>query len=156
MAPRSTRPAATAKKLIDVITLDGARPTNEKEDSKKPYGRAISYFPNGKHMIDGSTDKWARRWDLQTGEEIVEARIVCKREVWAVEVSRDSRWVVTGGGDLDHNNLGELKACEVETGMMKTFEGHSAVLSCVDISVDNKLLASASMDHTARIWDLNV
>jgi len=38
---------------------------------------------------------------------------------------------------------------------MKTFEGHSDIVTCIDVSVDNKLLASGSFDHTVRIWDLN-
>ena len=70
-------------------------------------------------------------------------------------VSSDSRWVITGGEGGDQDNLGELKACEIETGMVKTFQGHSRIVSCIDVSVDNKLLASGSIDCTARIWDLN-
>jgi len=38
---------------------------------------------------------------------------------------------------------------------MKKFEGHSHAVTCIDVSVDNNLLASGSLDHTARIWDLN-
>ena len=156
MAPRSTRPAATANKLDDVMTLDSGKQRTNDKGEEKPCLICISYFPDGKQMVEGSTNNSARRWDLQTGEEIVEARFTCEREVWAIAVSRDSRWVVTGGGDRDHiNGPGELKAREVETGVMKTFEGHSAAVSCVDISVDTKLLASGSWDHTARIWDLN-
>lgn len=66
-------------------------------------------------------------------------------------VSRDSRWVVTGGGDPE---FGELKVCEVETGIVKEFEGHSAEINCIDISADSTLLASGSRDETARIWNL--
>jgi len=154
MAARLIWPATAANRLIHDMTLDGEKPTNDKGE-KKPHFTSISYFPDGQQMVGGSTDNSARRWDLQTGEEIVEARVVCEQAVWAVAVSRDSRWIITGGGDQDSDDLGELKACEVETGMMKTFEGHSRIVTCVDVSVDNKLLASGSFDHTARIWDLN-
>ncbi|KAG2343547.1 WD40 repeat-like protein [Suillus weaverae] len=101
-------------------------------------------------MISGSSDKTTRQWDLKAGKEIEEAWGVCEGMVWAVAVSRDGRWVVTGGGDLN----GELKACEVETGIVKTFKGHSDEINCVDISADNTLLASGSWDETARIWNL--
>jgi len=114
----------------------------------------MSYFPDGKQVVGGSMDNSARRWDLQTGKEIKDAQVICEWEVCAVAVSRDSRWVVTGGGDHEHSDRGELKACEAETGMMKTFEGHSHVVTCIDISVDNQLLASGSVDRTARIWEL--
>ena len=37
----------------------------------------------------------------------------------------------------------ELKVCEVETGILKTFQDSRAI-SCFDISADGKLLASGS------------
>jgi hypothetical protein len=42
---------------------------------------------------------------------------------------------------------------EVETGIEKTFQGHSREISCIDISADSKLLASGAGD-AARIWNL--
>ncbi|KAG2343646.1 WD40 repeat-like protein [Suillus weaverae] len=93
----------------------------------------IAYFPKGQRMFSGSQDKTTRQWDLQAGKEIEEARDVCEEEVWAAAVSRDGRWVVTGGGDD---------------------ERHSQRITCIDISADNVLLASGSFDRTARIWNL--
>ena len=136
MAPRPTLLAVIANKLVDAMTL-----ANDKGEEKHGFA-SISYFPNGKQMIGASTDNSSRRWDLQTSEEIVEPRLLCEQAVRAVAVSMDSRWIITGGGDWDDNAPGELKACEVETGMMKTFEGHSRIVSAIDISMDNKLLAS--------------
>jgi tricorn protease-like protein len=88
---------------------------------------------------------------MKAGKEIEEARGVCEHGVIAVAVSRNGRWVATGGGD---NDRGELKVCEVETGIVKTFKGHSRTITCVDISADNTRLASGSFDRTARIWNL--
>lgn len=102
-------------------------------------------------MISGSWDKSALQWDLQAGQEIEEARNICERGIWAVAVSRDGRWAITGGGGLGH---GELKVIEVETGIVKQFEGHSRGISSIDISADSKFLASGSWDRTTRIWNL--
>jgi WD40 repeat protein len=112
---------------------------------------SLSYFPDGQRMISGSDDKTARQWNLKEGKEIEEVRDVCEGWVWAVAVSRDSRWVVTAGGV---DNRWELKVCEVETGIMKKLRGHSMTITCIDISADNTLLASGSNDRTARIWNL--
>ena len=136
------------------MTLDSEQRTNYLGETV-PYFNSIAYFPDGKQMIGGSSDNSVRRWDLRTGKEIVDERVIREREVFAVAVSSDSRWVITGGGDRNGDDLGELKSHEVETGTMRKFEGHSDTVRCIDISVDNKLLASGSMDHTARIWDLN-
>ncbi|KAG1859349.1 quinon protein alcohol dehydrogenase-like superfamily [Suillus subalutaceus] len=136
MASMSTKVATTKSNLTPSMTLKG-------------HGSCIyslSYFPDGQRMISGSYDKTTRQWDLKVGKEIEEARDVFEKNVYAVAVSRNGRWIVTGGG--------ELKACEVETGIMKTFEGHSREIICIDISAGNTLLASKSIDETARIWNL--
>jgi WD40 repeat protein len=113
---------------------------------------SMSYFLDGKQIVSGSSDKTVRRWDLQEGKEIAEARDVCEEGVYAVAVSRDGRYVATGGGELD---TGELKACEIKTGIVKVFQGHSQRVACIDISADGTLLASGSWDATARIWSLD-
>ncbi|KAG2069343.1 WD40 repeat-like protein [Suillus decipiens] len=112
---------------------------------------SIAYFLDGKQLFSGSSDKITRRWDLESGKEIEKARDVCEEEITAVAVSRDGRWVVTGGR---RGKRPELKACEVETGIVKRFEGHSRSIICIDISADSTLLASGSHDSTARIWNL--
>jgi WD40 repeat protein len=113
---------------------------------------SISYFPGGKHMFSGSMDETTRIWDLQAGVEVQEASGVHAQAVCAVEVSRDGRWIVTAGGDLNH---AELKAFDVETTIVKTFQGHLREINCIDISADGALLASGSADFTVRIWRLD-
>ena len=139
MASTSIQPAAAATKTIltPVTTLKG----------HEGFIESMSYFPDGKRMVSGSVDNSVRRWDLQEGKEIEKVRDVCQWQLGAVAVSRDGQWVVTGGQNL--------KACEVETGIVKTFEGHSGVITSIDISADSTLLASASDDRTARIWSLD-
>ncbi|KAG2065492.1 WD40 repeat-like protein, partial [Suillus decipiens] len=118
--------------------------------------QSISYFPDGQQMISGTLDKTTRKWGLKTGKDIQEARNICEKDVCEEAVSRNSRWVVTGDGDNisdedDGEDVGELKACEVETGNVKKFEGHSRDIYTVDISADSTLLASESID---KIWNL--
>ncbi|KAJ8586043.1 WD40 repeat-like protein [Rhizopogon salebrosus TDB-379] len=144
MASTSSTQPATAPKIIltPVLTLAG-------QDYRM---QSISYFPDGKQMISGSTDKTTRRWDLHAGKEIEGVRNVCEWDVSAVVVSKDGRWVVTAGGDEE---CGELKACEVQTEMVKKFQGHSRKVTCVDISADCVLLASGSEDNTTKIWSMD-
>jgi WD40 repeat protein len=103
-------------------------------------------------MISGSDDKTARQWDLKTGKEIEEAQGVCEGWISAMAVSRNGGWVATGSGDW---KTVELKVREVETGIVRTFKGHSERITCIDISADSKLLAGGSWDQTARIWNLD-
>lgn len=131
MASSSTHPVKATNEPIlpPVMTLQGHKPSRhdlQYGSSVTHHVSSISYFPDGQEMISGSWDKTARKWDLQVGKEIVRARGVCEGGVHAVEVSRDGRWVVTAGGNNDNlRQFGELRACEVETGIVKILEGHS-------------------------------
>jgi WD40 repeat protein len=142
MASSSTKAAAMKSILTPLTTFRG-------------HGellRSISYFPDGERIISGSQDKTARQWDLKTGTEIERVQSVFEGDVWAVAVSGDGRWVVTAGGSW---NSAELKVCEVETGIVKTLEGHSDQIICIDVSADSTLLATGAKDATARIWNLD-
>ncbi|KAG2116789.1 hypothetical protein DEU56DRAFT_984917 [Suillus clintonianus] len=143
MASTSTKAAATKSILNPVMTLK-----SHEQDFRI---RSISYFPDGQRMVSTCSDQTVRQWDLKAGKEIEEARRVCEKNEYAVAVSRNGRWFVTAGGD---DKTVELKACEVETGIVKEFEGHSAQISCIDISADSTLLASGSDDKTTRIWNM--
>jgi WD40 repeat protein len=138
MASASKRPrvAVATMTLEPMMTLLG-------------YAVSMHYFPDGKRMISGLFDNTVRQWDMQTGKEIEMAQKVCQWDVRAVAVSRDGRWVVIAGGDHRH---GELKVCEVDTGIVKTFKGHSQRIDCIDICAESTLFASGSIDRTTRIW----
>jgi WD40 repeat protein len=147
MGSRLTQPATAATKmtLTPVMTLQ----------SQKDYRwtHFMAYFLDGKRIISASSDKTIRQWDLQAGKEIEKVQDVHEGNRYLAAVTRDGRWVMTSSGDEEYNSR-ELKACEVETGIVKTFQD-SRVISCVDISTDGKLLASGSMDSTVLIWGMD-
>jgi WD40 repeat protein len=123
--------------------------TSDGERREYNSGPTIAYFPDGQKIISGSADKTTRLWDLQAGKEIEEARVVCEQKVDGVAESSNGRWVVTGG-------VHKVKVNEVKTGSVKIFGGHLRGIICIDISMDSKLLASGSLDGTARIWSLDI
>jgi WD40 repeat protein len=161
MASSSTQPGTASRKsiLIPVMTLEGHKPVasllpdGNTKHTKMNHVSSICYFPDGEQLISGSDDKTTRRWDLQARKEIKEARDVREHEVCAVGVSRDGRWIVTAEGAFG-SRRGELRVCEVETGIVKSFsEGHIGTFS-FDISLDSTLLASSSSDGTVWIKSL--
>jgi len=114
---------------------------------------SMAYVPDGKRIISVSSDQTIRQWDLQAGKEIEEVRDVYEGMLFLGMVSRDGRWVMTSVGD---GECLEFKACEVETGIVKTFQSDSRIMRCIDISADGKLLASGSrFDRTVLIWDMD-
>ncbi|KAJ8581603.1 WD40 repeat-like protein [Rhizopogon salebrosus TDB-379] len=154
MASRSTRSTRTRKMIVGMTLVGHERSFYYMDGERREYksGPTIAYFPDGHKIISGSWDKTTRLWDLQAGKEIEEARVVGEQKVDAVAVSSDGRWVVTGGG---LGGVHKLKANEVKTGSVKTFEGHSLGTTCIDISMDSKLLASGSLDGRVRVWSLD-
>ncbi|KAG2156407.1 hypothetical protein DEU56DRAFT_975973 [Suillus clintonianus] len=143
--------AVTTSTLTPVMTLEG-------HGGSIP---CICYCPDGKQLISGSWDKTTRRWDLQVGKEIEEARDVYEHEVSAVAVSNDARWVVTvvsrHGGPGNTLSWGlNVKVRDVETGT-KHFErfSRSGKVSCIDISTDNTLLANGMWDGSVQIRSLD-
>ena len=127
--------------LTSVMTLKG----------HKGFIRSMAYFPDGKRIISVSYDKTIRQWDLQAGKEIEEVQDVYEGEIYEVVVSRDCRWIMTLVGDGEHC---ELKAYEVETGIVKTLQDSQGI-TCIDISTDGKLLAGESFDRTVLIWGMD-
>jgi WD40 repeat protein len=148
MASTSIQLAAGAAKsiLTPVMTLKG----HEREVS------SMCYFPDNEQMVSaGSSDWTARQWNLQTGKEIKDARKLLGRYVNAVAVSRDGRWVIISSGDLSSRGPGKLNAWEVVTGIVKTFDSDSRAITCIDISVDNTLLAGGTTVQGTMIWDID-
>ncbi|KAJ8582338.1 WD40 repeat-like protein [Rhizopogon salebrosus TDB-379] len=153
MASISTQSTGTRKMIVGMTLVGHGRLFYYTPDGKRrERSPTIAYFPDGQKMLSGADDKTTRLWDLHAGTEIEEARVVGEQEVDMVAVSSDGRWVVTAGILGVH----KVKANEVKTGSVETFEGHTLGITCIDISMDSKLLASGSWNGmVARIWSLD-
>jgi WD40 repeat protein len=69
--------------------------------------------------------------------------------LYAVAISPDNRWVVTGSADKTAR-LWDLSAKPV------VLRGHDGPLYAVAISPDNRWVVTGSEDKTARLWLLQV
>lgn len=71
-------------------------------------------------------------------------------------MSGDGPLAVAASGDWPpYMRVGGLKVWEVESGLeLCTLHGHTGVANGVTLSRDGRLGASASTDHTLKVWDL--
>src|ERR1700704_1918139 len=109
--------------------------------------RALAISHDGTMAISGSFDTSAIRWSLQTNAAAQVLRFH-DGAVNAVAVLPDGR-VATSGEDA---RIAIWRGGEPQPSAV--LEGHTAPVVALAISPDGKMLASASWDHTARLWSL--
>lgn len=109
--------------------------------------RAVAISPDGAVAISGSFDTSAIRWSLtrNSAEQVLRFH---DGAVNAVAVLKDGR-VVTAGeeGRIAIWRSGEQAPATV-------LEGHQAPVVSLAVSPDGSTLASASWDHSVRLWPL--
>lgn len=156
MASSSTHAVRATRKLTlkPVMTFEGHEPAIDKwiRERQRRQVSFISYFPDGNGMVSAAHDKTTRQWDLRACKEIEEARDFCEEETRTMAVSRDGRWVVTSSSTA-YDNVGKLRARDVETRIVKTFEGHFNWIHRIDVSADSTQLVGLSWDGV-RIWSM--
>ena len=109
--------------------------------------RAIAISSDGDNVLSGSFDTAAIRWSLKT-ESAEQVLRFHSDAVNAVAFLRDGR-MATAGADAKIAiwTPGRQQPDQV-------FEGHTAPIVSLAVSPDSARLASASWDHTVRIWSL--
>ncbi len=110
--------------------------------------RALAISPLGKHAVSGSFDTSAIRWSLErnVAEQVMRFH---DDAVNAVAWLKDGR-IVTAGADA-HIAIWTPGKQRPDT----VLNGHTGPIVDLAVSPDGKTLASASWDHTARLWPLS-
>jgi cytochrome c len=109
--------------------------------------RALAISSDGNHVLSGSFDTAAILWSLKTGSAEQVLRFHADA-VNAVAFLRDGR-MATAGADA---RIAIWAAGRQEP--ERIFDGHRAPVVSLAVSPDGQTLATASWDHTVRIWSL--
>jgi len=109
--------------------------------------RALAISADGARAVSGSFDTSAIRWSLKrnVAEQVMRFH---DDAVNAVAYLKDGR-IVTGGADA-HIAIWTPGKQKPDT----VLNGHTGPIVDLAVSPDGKTLASASWDHTARLWPL--
>ena len=129
-----------------LLVLD-ARPTPAQLKGHGGPVRAIAVSPDGKSALSGSFDTSAIRWSLAT-ESAQQVLRFHSDAVNAVAFLRDGR-MATAGADA---RIAVWTAGRQQPDQI--FDGHRAPVAGLAVSPDGASLASASWDHTVRLWSL--
>ncbi len=115
-----------------------------------PLLTSIVFSPDGKWLAVG-TYRSVTIWDTHTGQP--QTPITLLNSVQSLAFRPDGQVLAIGGGAAGVSGEVRLYDLVAKRLLPITFKGHTDILYCVAWNREGKLLATASHDKTARVWD---
>src|SRR5205085_1713030 len=116
-------------------------------DHDAPVVTAVNFTPDGRRVVS-SDGKTVRFWDVESGTEIRERRILAPSGVGACALSQDGRTFAYAA------NLTEVQFVDVDSGSIgPVLRGHTGYIADIRFSPDGSHAATTSGDLTCRVWD---
>ncbi|MFQ6021194.1 MAG: protein kinase [Acidiferrobacterales bacterium] len=106
---------------------------------------SLAFSPDRRWLVSGGSKKIIKLWNAHSGQ-LIRTFPRVRHAVLSLAFSPDGQWLATGGGNLV--KLWNAESASVE----KTLKGHKGYVQAVAFSPDGTTLASASRDHTVKIW----
>ena len=117
------------------------------EGHKKAVVHA-AFSPDDQHLVTTSMDNTARLWQVDNGK-LIQVLRGHQDGVFHADFSPNGQHLVTVGG------RGSIRLLEANGQLLKVFEGHKNAVFHAVFSPDSMKLVTASMDKTARLWDVS-
>ena len=113
----------------------------------------LCFSPDGSVLAAAGFDKVLRLWDVEHGK-LLQTLEGHRRAVFALRFSPDGSLLVSGGGAAlnPFGNDNDLRLWRVSSSQMRALRGHSDVVNALCFSPDGSAIASASDDHSVRLW----
>ena len=113
---------------------------------------SVQFLPDNQRVITGDLGGFLYLWDISTGEILRQFDDV-GAVIYTVALSNDGELVLLGtSSGKAYMNLYDVESGEV----LRSYFGHAIGIWEVAFSPNGKTIASASIDGTAAIWDLEV
>ncbi|POX60895.1 hypothetical protein C3492_24730 [Streptomyces sp. Ru62] len=144
--PQGRLLATGSRKLIRVWDVVAGRSTWERRlGGWSTMVNAIAFSPDGSRLATGSTDNFARVWDMSTGS--VDAELAHRHFVNAVDFDGSGRYLATGSADAT------VCIWDLSTTSRVLVLRHARAVKAVRFSPDGRLLLTSSEDKNAYVWD---
>eukprot|EP00899_Mesostigma_viride_P004216 jgi/Mesvir1/13796/Mv15957-RA.1 len=113
--------------------------------------RCGGFTPDGRTIVSGSDDATLRIWDPKTGNtsHLVQGHPFHMQGLISLACLPDSSVTVTGAVD------GSVRVTQIQTGKVGgALTGHFDSIESIGVCPGLPIAATASMDESARLWDL--
>merc|ERR1712025_954318 len=108
-------------------------------------------------IFTASKDQTVKVYSVSSGQFLLDIEFSSKLTSIAVDSAEESGFVGDNKGLVYAFSLTHLPRdlkMSISPSNSNTFKGHTQEVSCLSVSLDGLTLASGSMDHDVRIWDV--
>ena len=110
---------------------------------------SVAFYPDGRHLLAGGANEIVRRWDVETGQEVGEP-MKMDSTVYAIAVSRDHRWIVSG--NFRTTSVWDAKTHQKVVEVDKEVRASTVE---VDVHPDSSRFATGRYyEQSVTIWDI--
>ncbi|KAG2343264.1 WD40 repeat-like protein [Suillus weaverae] len=115
--------------------------------TRHDWVRAVTYSPDAtKIATDGRDEDAVKIWDAKRGKLL--KTLKHNNQVYSLAWTLDGKKLITG-------SYGSIRIFDTATWQeIAILEGHTHLVYAISLSQNERLLASASVDKTARLWNL--
>lgn len=158
-SPDGTKILATSvdgiANILDASTLLPCATLSGMTGAKRPVMRGGGFSPDGKFAVTTGNDRYARVWDIQTGQQV--HQILLPQNTYDAAYSPDgSKIAVAQSGNKVTEGIAQVALVNAKTGaIIRDFPDHTKSVYSVRFSPDGKRLLTACLDQKARIFNVD-